>query len=101
MKDNAEVIAKEVFYKEDNLKSYAESLVPGIKVTISCPTIRKDDNAAKVKVIHLRTLLRTAGIDIVLNGNVGVDLLGLKGLHLNQHGTRRLAKNFIEYLQCL
>ena len=93
--------AEDIFNDIINLKSYAESLVPGIKVTISCPTIRKDENAAKVKVIHLRTLLRTAGIDIVLNGNVGVDLLGLKGLHLNQHGTRRLAKNFIEYLQCL
>ena len=93
--------AESIFQEILDLKSYIESIIPGVKVTISCPIIRKDEHAANVKVIHLRALLRTSGLDIVANENVGMDLLGRKGVHLNQKGTRCLASNIIEYLKCL
>ena len=93
--------AEDIFRDIINLKSYVESPVPGVKVTISCPVIRNDERVNKLKVVHLRSLLRTSGVDVVVNGNIGVGLLSLKGVHLNQKGTRCLAGNMIEYLNRL
>ena len=93
--------AEDIFRDIINLKSYVESQVPGVKVTISCPVIRNDERVNKLKVVHLRSLLRTSGVDVVVNGNIGVGLLSLKGVHLNQKGTRCLAGNIIEYLNRL
>ena len=84
------------------LKHFAESTVPGIKVTISCPITRTDNNSANVKVVHIRALLRTSGTkDIIINDNIGSDLLGKKGLHLSNKGVGNLARNMIEYLKNL
>jgi hypothetical protein len=93
--------AEDIFRDIINLKSYVESVVPGVKVTISCPVIRNDERVNKLKVVHLRSLLRTSGVDVVVNGNIGVGLLSLKGVHLNQKGTRYLAGNMREYLNRL
>ena len=94
----AEDIVNEIL----ELKHFAESLVSGIKVAISCPITRTDNHKANVKVIHIRALLRTSGInDIIVNDNIGVDMLGKKGLHLSNKGVGNLARNMIEYLKSL
>ena len=94
----AEDIVNEIL----ELKHFAESLVSGIKVAISCPITRTDNHKANVKVIHIRALLRTSGVnDIIVNDNIGVDMLGKKGLHLSNKGVGNLARNMIEYLKSL
>lgn len=84
-----------------DLKKYVQSILPSSKVIISCPIVRKDNNHANVKVIHIRALLRTSGATVITNDNISVDLLGKKGLHLTNKGVGRLASNMIEFLKSL
>ena len=101
---NTKKSAKQIYDELVELKTYAESLVPGVKVVISCPIVRRDDKAANVKCISIRAMLRasTSAELLLTNENIGLDLLGKKGLHLLFHkGVGRLAKNMIEHLQSL
>lgn len=93
--------AEEIYEEILELKRYTESIVPDIRVVISCPIVRKDINKAHIKVIHLRSMLRTSGLEIISNENISFDLLGKKGLHLAEKGVRRLAGNLIGYLKSL
>ena len=97
---NKDKTAKEIFEELKELKNYAESIVPNIKVIMSCPTVRSDDLTANAKSISIRALLRSNMTDIITNENIGTDLLGKKGLHLSyKKGVGTLAKNIIEYLK--
>ena len=100
---NEKKSAEEIYDELVELKSYAESLVPGAKVVISCPIVRRDDKAANVKCIAVRAMLRASTTtELITNENIGMNLLGKKGLHLLFHkGVGRLAKNMIEHLQSL
>ena len=98
---NAYKKAEDILSEILELKRYAESLVPGICVVISCPIIRKDDSKANIKVVLLRSMLRTSGIDIISNENIDYHLLGKKGLHLSNKGVRVFSANLIGYLKSL
>ena len=63
------------------------------KVIISQPTLRSENGKAALTNHHICNLLEELNIDIVKNRNIGSKLLGGKGLHLNPHGTARLALN--------
>ena len=93
--------AEDIFDEILELKRYAESLVPGICVVVSCPIIRRDNSKANLKVIHLRSMLGTSGIDIISNENIDYSLLGRKGLHLSNKGVRAFSANLISYLKSL
>ena len=93
--------AEDIYEEILELKRYTESLVQGITVVISCPIIRRDNNKANVKVIHLRSMLRTSGMEIISNENIDYPLLGKKGLHLSNKGVRAFAANMIGYLKGL
>ena len=100
---NKKSTAEEIYNELLELKAYAESIVPGIRVFISCPIVRRDDKSANMKVISVRAKLRAAKInDLITNENIGMDLLGKRGLHLSFHkGVGSLAKNMIEHLKSL
>lgn len=83
------------------LKNFAETEVPGIKVTFSCPTIRSDNHLACIKLMFLRNRLIRARENIISNVNIAQEHLGKKGLHLNQRGVSRLATNLKDYIRCL
>ena len=83
------------------LKQYAEERVPGIKVTISCPPERLDNQMANVKIMNLRNELMNSGISCILNDNICHEHLNQKGLHLTKKGTSRLARNLIDFMQRL
>ena len=93
--------AESIFQEILDIRSYIKSLVPDVKMTVSCPIVRKDDTAVNIKVIHIRSLLRTSGIELMTNENIGPEHIAKRGVHLNQGGTWQLAKNFIQYLQSL
>ena len=63
------------------------------KVIISQPNLRSDNGKATLTNHHLCNLLEQLNIDFVKNRNIGSKHLGGKGLHLNPHGTARLALN--------
>ena len=52
---NKEKTALMIFTEIKNLKKYAEAKAPGIKVAISCPIVRRDDDIANIKVIPVST----------------------------------------------
>ena len=93
--------AEMIFNEISRLKMFVECQVPGVKVTISCPIIRRDDDTANIKVIHLRQMLRLSGLDIITNDNITYDHLGKKGLHLTGKGVGRLAMNMIAFIKHL
>ena len=83
-----------------DLKSYAEELSPGVKVTISCPMLRTDNPHANEKLLEVKKFLReTAGLSLIDNDNITEEHLSTKGLHLKQGGTIQLAKNMIEFMK--
>ena len=80
---------------------YAEYRVPGMKVTISCPTLRKDNAHACEKLADVTNKLKRSGISIIDHENITDEYLGRKGLHLNGKGVVELAKNFIAFVKDL
>ena len=84
-----------------NLKKFAEAKVPGLKVVISCPIVRRDDDVANIKVIHVRHMLKTSGLEVITHDNIDYDYLGGKGLHLVNRGTVKLATNMIDFIKRL
>ena len=83
------------------LKLFAEAHVPGICVSISCPIVRRDNDKANIKVLHLRHKFRTSGLNVITNERVKYEYLGGKGLHLSQRGVARLAMSMIDHIKRL
>ena len=63
------------------------------KVIIFQPTWCSNDGKAALTNHQICSLLEELNIDIFKNHNIGSKHLGSKGLHLNPHGTARLALN--------
>ena len=98
---NDKITSDDLYDRLIRLKSYAEKKVPGMQITLSCPTIRTDNRLANIKIIHLRNRLKREGINILSNENITEVHLGKKGLHLTNRGTSRLAMNMIAFIQGL
>ena len=64
------------------------------KVIISQPTLRSHNEKAALTNHRLCNLLEELNIDIFKNRNIASKHLGGKGLHLNPHGTSKLALHF-------
>ena len=98
---NREKTADMIFDELIKLKLFAEAKVPNIKVIISCPIVRRDNEVANIKVLHLRHKLRKSGLDIISNERVTYNELGNKGLHLSQRGIGRFAASMIAFIKHL
>ena len=85
--------ARDILVKLLRLKSTILDVCKSCKVIISQPTLRSDNGKAALTNHHICNLLEELNIDIVKNRNIGSKHLGGKGLHLNPHGTARLALN--------
>ena len=84
---------RDILDKLLQLKSKILNACKSCKVIISEPTLRSDNGKAALTNHHICNLLEELNIDIVKNRNIGSKHLGGKGLHLNPHGTARLALN--------
>ena len=84
---------RDILDKLLQLKSKILNPSKSCKVIISQPTLRSDNGKAALTNHHLANLLEELNINIVKNRNIGSKHLGGKGLHLNHHGTARLALN--------
>ena len=85
--------ARDILDKLLQLKSKIINARKSCKVIISQPTLRSGNGKAALTNHHICNLLEELNIDIVKNRNIGSKHLGGRGLHLNPHGTARLALN--------
>ena len=85
--------ARDILDKLQELKSKILNARKSCKFIISQPTLHSYNGKAALTNHHLCNLLEELNIDIVNNRNIGSKHLGGKGLHLNLHGTARLALN--------
>ena len=92
-KDATNLTICDITEKLLQLKSAILDARKSCKVIISQPTLRSDNGKAALTNHHICNLLEELNIDIVKNRNIGSKHLGGKGLHLNPHGTARLALN--------
>ena len=47
-----------VLHELVNLKTFIETLVVGVKVSVSCPLVRVDDDIADAKILDIRQKLK-------------------------------------------
>ena len=85
--------ARYILDKLLRLKSTILDARKSCKVIIPQPTLRYDTGIAALTYYHLCNLLEGLIIDIVKNRNIGSKHLRGKELHLNPHGTAKLALN--------
>ena len=63
--------------------------------------IRLDNIKVNNTLLKLAELFTHMNHGIIYNNNVDVSCLGKKGLHLNNHGTKIVAKNIISLVKGL
>ena len=83
------------------LKQHIESVLPRCKVILSKPIVRTDSRKAAGTMHQLISLFNSLDLFIMDNSNIGEGHFGEKGLHLNTHGTIRLAMNLISVIRNL
>jgi hypothetical protein len=84
------------------LKRHIELKVPGIKVILSQPIMRYDNDAiACLRVSQLINKLDYINIPLLENQNIVRKHIGKKGLHLNGYGTAKCAMNIISLIKGL
>ena len=84
---------------QDNLlklKALVNKKLPQCKVWLSTPTLRTDNGKATLTVSQLVNHLLNLNIDVIDNRNIKNRHLSRKGLHLNDSGSKLLARNFLE-----
>ena len=79
------------------LKHHLKEFHLNCEVFFSCPIIRTDHHAARITINNLRDNFSELDVPVLLNKNIDVDCLGVKGLHLNKKGTGKLTVNFISF----
>ena len=103
---NKEITSDHIYDGLADLKNFAESVVPGLHVTISCPMVRSDNKWANEKLIRVKQRLmednEISGLSIIANDNITYDHLSVRsGLHLKQIGTNLLSDNVSDYIVSL
>ena len=63
--------------------------------------MRTEDAKANITIRGLNAKLNNSTILLLGNDNIGVEHLGKKGLHLNNHDTAKLASNIISLIRQL
>ena len=91
----------EVFRNLLGLKLHIENKVPGIRVILSQPIARFDNDLACIRVREVIKKLESSNIPLLVHDNIERKHIGKKGLHLNGHGTGRCAMNIISLIKRL
>ena len=91
----------EVLQEYRQLVNYIAKRLPRAKVIISLPIVRTDTNKASCIQRNLKIKLQRSFFPCLDNSNVGLSHLGKKGLHLNNHGNKIMARNIISLIKRL
>ena len=92
-------MSKEIQDNLLKLKSWVNEKLPQCKVCLSTPTLRTDNGKATLSVSQLVNYLLNLNIDAIGNRNIKNRHLSRKGLHLNDSGSKLLARNFLEKMK--
>ena len=90
----------QIYDKLLNLVHFIKENNPNCHV-LSSPIDRLDDGKAALTAKKLNSLLSGSSHDIIDNNNIGHSVLGMHGLHLNEHGAGKLALNFVERIRSI
>ena len=91
----------EVLRELDTLLDHLKILLPKTTVILSLPLVRNDNSTAAAIQKNLNAKMRKLPYTILENFNISYDHLGKKGLHLNDHGTKLMARNIISLVKRL
>ena len=83
------------------LAEYISWNLPYAKLILSLPIVRADNSTANAVQKNLKFKMKRLFYPCLDNSNVGLSHLGKKGLHLNNHGTRLVARNIISLIKRL
>ena len=91
----------EVFRNLLGLKLHIENKVAGIRVILSQPIARYDNDLASIRVREVVKKLESSNIPLLVHDNIERKHIGKRGLHRNGHGTGRCAMNIISLIKGL
>ena len=94
-KKTSDEVLKELF----DVRIYIQKVLPSCKIWFSLPLVRTDDKRANVIIRHLNIKMMKQCDMILDNSNIKECHLSRKGLHLNDHGTKLMAKNIISHIK--
>ena len=80
-------------------KALGNEKLPQCKVWLSTLILRTDNGKATLTVSQLVNHLLNLNIDVIDNRNIKSRHLSRKGLHLNDSGSKLLARNFLEKIK--
>ena len=69
------------------------------RVKVSKPTVRVDHGKANLALRNVNQHLETSNLACIENGNISVQYLGRKGLHLNSKGKGKIASSFLNQIR--
>ena len=98
--DSTQKSADKIIEEIKNLKLYIESVLPKVRLYLSCPIVRTDNIRANLTLREVDLYMKSLNYS-VKNDNIDNTCLGRKGLHLNLKGSGRLAINFISLMRRL
>ena len=91
----------EVLNKLKHLKEDIEKRLPSCIVYISLPTIRTDNTQANTIIRNLNVKLNQLNYLLMENSNIREIHLRKRGLHINDHGNRKMANNILSLIKRL
>jgi len=90
--------SRSVLDKILSIKALVKQELPSCNIIISNLVNRYDNGKASLTTKNVNELLETVNIDIIRNNNITSRQL-VRGLHLNQEGSGKLALNFIKKIK--
>ena len=99
--DCASKTSDNVLHEYKMLTTYISNKLPGAKLITSLPIVRADYSRSNAIQQNLKFKLQGLDFMCLDHSNVNLSHLGKKGLHLNNHGTRIVAKNIISLVKGL
>ena len=97
--DAPSITSREIQHNSLKLKSFVKEKLPQCKVWLSTPSLRTDNGEATLTVSQLVNHLLNLNIAVICNRNIKNRHLSRKGLHLNDTGSKLLARNFLEKIK--
>ena len=92
-------ISDKVLSEFKMLTAYIAKELPYAKLIISLPIVRADSSRSNAIQQNFKLKLQRLFFPCLENSNINLSHLGKKGLHLNNHGTKVMAKNIISLIK--
>ena len=99
--DCTKKISDEVLKELFDLKVFILKVLPSCKVWLSLPLMRTDNKVANSVIRNLNTKVKRQCDMVLDHSNINERHLSRGGLHLNEHGTKLMAKNIISHIRRL